>query len=74
MAEVENVKNDPMAFEALEKLYDVMAETLDEVGVEQHSLFLSKLSMALAHKVGDLKVVEEAIKMAKDGLVTGEEK
>lgn len=74
MAEVENVKNDPMSFEALEKLYDVIAETLDEVGVEQHSLFLSKLSMALAHKVGDLKVVEEAIEMAKDGLIMGEEK
>lgn len=69
-----NTKNEDMTFDALEKLYDVMAQTLDEVGVKNHSLFLSKLTMALAHKVGDLKVVEEAIKMAKDDLIVGEKK
>ncbi len=69
MTDVQNLKNEDMTFEALETLYDVMAETLDEVGVEHHSLFLSKLSMALAHKVGDLKVVQEAIRIAKDDLI-----
>ena len=73
MTESQTLKNKPMSFEALEKLYDLMAETLDEVGVDQHSLILSKLSMVLAHRIGDLKTVAEAVKAAKEGLVADED-
>ena len=62
-------KNKPMSFGSLEELYDLMAESLDEVGVDQHSLFLSKLSMVLAHRIGNLEAVVEAVKIAKEDLV-----
>ncbi|PCI33920.1 MAG: hypothetical protein COB54_02660 [Alphaproteobacteria bacterium] len=58
----------PMAFDDLEQLYDLMADTLDKVGPDQHSLFLSKLVMILAHRMGDLASVTEAITLAEDGL------
>tara|TARA_R110002072_G_scaffold19917_1_gene73302 strand:+ start:1999 stop:2226 length:228 start_codon:yes stop_codon:yes gene_type:complete len=69
MTRFQELKNTPMTFTDLEKLYDLMAETLDEFDVQQHSLFLSKLSMVLSHEIGDLETVINAINVAKDGLV-----
>jgi len=53
-----------MAFEDLEKIYEMLAQMLDQVGTEKHSLFLAKLTMILAHRIGDPRVVEEALHMA----------
>lgn len=60
--------NEPMAFSELEQVYDLLAEAIDEIGENNESLFLSKLAIALAHNVGDLETVREAIRIAAKGL------
>ena len=57
-----------MAFEDLEKIYDRLAQILDEVGEEQHALLLAKLVMILAQKSGDPEMVEQALLNAREGL------
>tara|TARA_B100001939_G_scaffold201362_1_gene173037 strand:- start:7236 stop:7412 length:177 start_codon:yes stop_codon:yes gene_type:complete len=57
-----------MKFTDLEQIYDLMAETLDEVGEDRHALFLAKLSLTLAHKLGDADAVREAITIAREDL------
>jgi hypothetical protein len=53
--------NDRLRFEDLEKAYDMIAAGIDDAGPDCESLFLAKLSLALAHHVGNLAVVEQAI-------------
>lgn len=50
--------------EELERIYDLMAEAIDAAGQEKESLFLSKLSLALANKLGDEEQVRECIAIA----------
>ncbi len=57
-----------MAFTELEQVYDLMAEAIDAVGEHNTALFLSKLGITLAHQVGDLETVREAIRIAAQGL------
>lgn len=54
--------------EALEQTYDLIAAGIDEVGSEQESLFLSKLCLTLAYRLGDPEQVAAAIAMAKQHL------
>lgn len=56
---------DEMPFEDLEKVYDLVATSIDEVGRDKEALFLSKLCLVLAHDIGELAVVEEAIRIAR---------
>jgi len=56
---------EPMVFEDLEKVYEALAEVIDAVGRDREVLFLTKLTMVLAHRVGDLQAVEEAIDIAR---------
>lgn len=60
--------NQSMAFAELEQVYDLLAETIDEVGEKNESLFLSKLALTLAHELGDLEKVREAIRIAVAGI------
>jgi hypothetical protein len=61
---------DKLAFQDLEKVYDMVAAAIDEAGPALESLFLSKLCLTLAHNVGDLSVIEEAIAIARSDLHT----
>lgn len=57
--------NDTLDFNDLEKVYDLLAEGIDEVGRDKEVLFLCKLCLALAHHAADLSTVENAIAVAK---------
>lgn len=54
----------PLAFAELEQVYELMARAVDRVGADNEALFLSKLSMILAHRLGDLQAVREALEIA----------
>lgn len=60
--------NRPLSFNELEQVYDLMARAIDEAGAENEALFLSKLGITLAHRLGDLDAVREAIDIAARGL------
>jgi len=57
--------NDALKFSELEQVYDLVARAIDEVGEDNESLFLGKLCIVLAHRVGDLASVAEAIRIAR---------
>lgn len=52
----------PLALSDLEDLYDELAEAIDRVGPEGESMFLAKLSLALAHHLGDRTLSSRLIK------------
>ena len=60
--------NDKLQFEDLEKTYDMIAAGIDDAGPDLEALFLAKLCLALAHHVGDLAVIEQAIADARANL------
>ncbi|MCB1847247.1 MAG: hypothetical protein KDI04_07615 [Halieaceae bacterium] len=60
--------NRPLAFNELEQVYELMARAIDEAGAENEALFLGKLGITLAHRLGDLDAVREAIGIAARGL------
>jgi len=61
-------QNDKLPFEDLEKAYDLLAAAIDGAGPEKEALFLAKLCLTLAHEIGDLTTVEQAIDIAKADL------
>ena len=60
--------NDVLPFDDLEKVYDMIAEAIDEVGEENESLFLAKLTMGLAHQSNDIDIIRDAITVARADL------
>ena len=60
--------NRPLAFNELEQVYELMARAIDEGGAENEALVLGKLGITLAHRLGDLDAVREAIGIAARGL------
>ena len=58
----------PLAFQDLEKVYEMLAAAIDAVGEEKETLLLSKLCLTLAHRLGELDQVEEAIRIAQQNL------
>lgn len=50
--------------EALERVYDQLAEAIDAAGTEKESLFLSRLCLLLARQVGDEEMIRECIDIA----------
>lgn len=52
----------------LEETYDLIAAGVDAAGPEKASLFLAKLSLALAAISGDMAVVRDAVDAAKRDL------
>jgi len=59
---------DKLAFQNLEKVYDLVAAAIDDAGPDDESLFLCKLCLALAHHISDLSVIDEAIAIASSDL------
>jgi hypothetical protein len=43
----------PLAFEALERVYDQLAAAIDQAGEAHEALFLTKLVMVMAHRAGE---------------------
>jgi hypothetical protein len=59
----------PLEFAELEQVYDLVAQAIDALGQENEALFLSKLVITLAHRVGDLESVGDAVRIASRGFV-----
>ena len=55
--------------EELERLFDELAEAIDDVGPANESLFLTKLAFVLAHRLGDAGAVHDAMALARQQLV-----
>jgi hypothetical protein len=55
--------------EELERLFDELAEAIDDVGSANESLFLTKLAFLLAHRLGDAGAARGAIELARRQLV-----
>ncbi len=62
---------DTLPFEALEGIYERIAETIDTLPREQESLFLAKLCLALAHRISDPAQVDAALREAAADLSAG---
>jgi hypothetical protein len=60
--------NSTLPFDDLEKVYEIIAAAIDEVGVEKESLFLAKLVITLAHQTGDIEVIKNAVSIAMANL------
>ena len=43
---------EPLAFEALEAVYETLANGIDRAGEARESVFLAKLALVLAHRAG----------------------
>ena len=54
--------------EELERIYDLMAETIDKAGPEKEPLFLSRLCLVLANELGNEKQVRDCIPNASEDL------
>ena len=52
----------------LESAYEMIAEAIDDAEAEKEVLFLSRLSLTLAHKLADIGQLQEAIAMAKKSM------
>lgn len=50
--------------EALERIYDQLAEAVDKAGPEKEALLLSKLCLLLAQQLGDEETIRECIDIA----------
>ena len=57
-----------LPFEDLEQAFDLVAKSIDDVGEDREKLFLSKLVLALAHRVSDFETIEAAVEIAKRDL------
>ncbi len=59
-----------LQFDDLERAFDVIADAIDQVGEEHETLFLSKLVLALAHRISDFNEIEAAVETARRDLDT----
>jgi len=53
----------------LEAVYDALAEGIDAVGPEQSELYLAKVALALAERLGDAEESLATIEDCKTGLI-----
>jgi hypothetical protein len=53
-----------MPFDDLERAYEMLAQAIDRAGPEHEALFLTRLALVLAHRVGRLAVFEQAVEDA----------
>lgn len=60
--------NSTLPFPDLERVYERLAAAIDTAGSERESVMLTKLALSLAHRLGDLSVVETCIDMALQDL------
>jgi hypothetical protein len=53
-----------MTFEHLERVYERLAEAIDRAGPAGEALFLAKLVLLLAERLGDIHAVEACVAAA----------
>ena len=58
----------PLETGAIEEVYRVIADALDEVGPGKETLFLAKLALLLARECGDASLVGDAVRTAQRDL------
>lgn len=58
----------PLSIDANERLYDALAAALDQVGPANEALYLTKLALLLANRVGDETAVNQALELARQHL------
>ena len=54
----------PLSTDANERLYDTLADAIDRVGPDHEALFLTKLALLLANRLGDAEAVNTALASA----------
>lgn len=59
----------PMPFDELERAYERLALAIDQAGREHEALFLTRLALVLAHRVGSFDVFNQSVDTALDDLV-----
>jgi len=57
-----------MPFEDFETAYETLATAIDQAGPAREALFLTRLALVLAQKLGDVAAFRTAIETALDGL------
>jgi hypothetical protein len=57
-----------MPFEDLERAYETLAQAIDRAGPEHEALFLTRLALVLAHRMGRVDVFEHAVATALDDI------
>jgi hypothetical protein len=60
-----------MPFAELEEVYELLADGIDRAGPRHETLFLARLAMLLAHRLGDLDSVRECRDIALAGAGPG---
>ena len=53
-----------MPFEDLERAYETLAQAIDRAGPAHEALFLTRLALVLAHRIGRVDVFERAVTTA----------
>jgi len=53
-----------LSIAGLESVYDTLAQAIDEVGQDKAQLFLVKLALLNADRLGDTKVFEQHVQSA----------
>lgn len=56
--------SETLSFAELEQVYDLLAATIDQAGPERETLVLGKLAILLAHRIPDIRAIEEAMQVA----------
>lgn len=59
------MKTRTLDFQGMEIVYELLANTIDEVGEDREALFLSKLCLMLAHEIPDISKIEAAVAVAR---------
>ncbi len=59
------MKAKTLDFQGMETVYELLANTIDEVGRDKEALFLSKLCLMLAHEIPDISKIEAAVAVAR---------
>jgi Protein of unknown function (DUF2783) len=57
-----------LPFADLERAYEAIAHAIDRAGPEKEAVFLAKLVLTLAHKMGDIDTFIDAIAIASQNL------
>jgi len=55
----------PLPFDAIERIYDQLAEAIDRAGPDNEAVFLTKLVLVMAHRAGHALDVESCIEAAR---------
>ena len=57
--------------EELEQAFEMIAQALDRAGPDREVQLLAKLALELAHRLGDLQAVAQALEIAARDLADG---